>query len=350
MRKFIFKEIPLVCMLTGRTTKLLLLLIFTGYSFSVSFSQSTQIRGFIDGLVTYEKGKASFGFGEQDLFITAELHDRISFLGESVFKYTPSSPTEFSVSIERVVIKYNIAGNHNLLIGKHHTPLNYWNDTYHHGRVFFPTIDRPLLFAANIIPLHTTGASLQGHDLGKLKFGYDFMVGNGLGAPEVSDNDKYKSITAAIHIKPVEYLRLGLSYYHDIISKGADVHENIVNWKVNQNLYTGSVSYFGKKFELLTEGTLAYNKTDTTGSRRTLASYLYAGYRVSKKITPYVRLDNLNYQQGEIYYHKDNTTSIIGGLRYSINYLAVVKLEYQHQHTEMEGNIDRVTAQFAIGF
>jgi hypothetical protein len=136
------------------------------------------------------------------------LHDRISFLGETVFKFTPGTPTDFSVSVERVVIKYNYYGNHNLLIGKHHTPINYWNDTYHHGRVFFPTIERPLLFAANFIPLHTTGMSAQGQNLGKLRFGYDLMVGNGLGSSDVADNDTYKSITAALHIKPVENLRL----------------------------------------------------------------------------------------------------------------------------------------------
>ncbi|MCW3118756.1 MAG: hypothetical protein JWM28_2838 [Chitinophagaceae bacterium] len=333
-----------------RKVYFILLLFLTGFCFSSSFAQTTQIRGFIDGLVSYQKGKASFGFGEQDLFITSELHDRISFLGESVFKYTPSSPTEFSVSIERVVIKYNLAGNHNLLIGKHHTPLNYWNDTYHHGRVFFPTIERPLLFAANIIPLHTTGASVQGHDLGKLKFGYDFMVGNGLGSGEVSDNDKNKSVTAAIHIKPVDKLRLGISYYHDVISKGADVHGKIIDWRVDQTLLSGSVAYFGKKFELLAEGTLGINKTDTTGSRQTLASYLYTGYRITEKVTPYIRLDNLNFQEGEIYFNKDNTTSIVAGIRYSLNYLAVVKLEYQHQHSAVQGNIDKVTAQFAIGF
>ena len=108
------------------------------YIFSSSlFAQNTQIRGFVDALTSYEKGKVSFGFGEQDLFITSELSDRLSFLGESVFKYTPSSPTEFSVSIERIVIKYNFQGNNNIIIGKIHTPLNYWNDTYHHGRVFF---------------------------------------------------------------------------------------------------------------------------------------------------------------------------------------------------------------------
>ena len=184
--------------------------------------QETQIRGFAEVLAAYQDAdkKVSFGLGEQDLFITSELTDRFSFLGESVFKFSASSPTQFDVSIERIVVKYNIKGNHNILVGKHHTPINYWNDTYHHGRVFFPTIYRPDLFADHFIPLHTTGISIQGHDLGKLKLGYDLMVGNGIGSAETSDNDKAKSLTAAVSIKPVEHLRIGISFYTDkIISK-----------------------------------------------------------------------------------------------------------------------------------
>ena len=317
---------------------------------TVSFAQETQIKGFIDFLTTYNKDKVSFGFGEQDLFITSVLSDKISFLGESVFKFTPGSPTEFSVSIERVIINYNIKGNHNLILGKVHTPVNYWNDTYHHGRVLFPTIDRPLLFAAHIIPLHTVGAGVQGHDFGKVKFGYDVFFGNGLGSTEVLDNDKYKSVTAAVHIKPAERLRVGISWYNDVISKGADVEGKTMNWKVNQNLFSASVAHFGKKLELLAEGTAAINRTDTTGSRTSLASYLYAGYKIKEKLVPYVRVDNLEYETGEIFYNKDNTTSLVAGLRYEINYLAVVKLEYQYQHSELSGNTNKVTAQFAIGF
>jgi hypothetical protein len=316
-----------------------------------SHSQNTQIRGFIDALTTVQNSKTSFGIEEQDLFITSELNDRFSFLGESVFKFTPTSPTDFSVSIERVVIKYNFAGNHNLLIGKHHTPLNYWNDTYHHGRVFFPTIYRPLLFDSSIIPLHTVGVSVQGHDLGKLKFGYDFMVGNGISSTEILDDNKMKSISLAVHIKPVDPLRIGFSYYHDVISKGAKRHDgSFTNWKVNQNLYTGSVAYFGDKFELLAEGTLGTNHTDTTGTRQTLASYLYAGYKIKEKWVPYVRLDQLHFEEGELFYHKNNTTSFVGGFRYNINYLTVVKIEYQHQTQEQGGDVNKFTAQVAIGF
>jgi len=338
-------------MLPGSKKRFYFLPVFIFIFFtSTLFAQNTQIKGFVDALSSLEKGKLSFGFGEQDLFITSELSDRLSFLGESVFKYTPSSPTEFSVSIERVVIKYNFEGNNNIIVGKIHTPLNYWNDTYHHGRVFFPTIERPLLFAANIIPLHTVGISFQGHDLGRLKFGYDVVVGNGLGSADVLDNDKRKSFTAAVHIKPADQLKIGLSYYNDAIAKGSQVHERTINWKVNQNLFTGSVAYFGKKFEVLGESTLASNKTDTTGSKTTVASYIYAGYRIAEKLVPYIRIDDLQYENGEIYFDKNNTTSVVAGMRYQINYLAVVKLEYQYQHAETTGNTNKITAQFAIGF
>ena len=123
-----------------------------------------------------------------------------------------------------------------------------------------------------------------------------------------------------------------------------------MNWKVNQNLLTASAAYFGKKFEILAEGTLGINKTDTTGTRNTLASYIYTGYRINEKIIPYIRLDNLHYENGEIYYNKNNTTSLVAGVRYQINYLAVIKFEYQHQHGEIEGSTDKLTAQVAIGF
>src|SRR6476659_7953831 len=228
-------------MLPGSKKRFYFLPVFIFIFFtSTLFAQNTQIKGFVDALSSLEKGKVSFGFGEQDLFITSELSDRLSFLGESVFKYTPSSPTEFSVSIERVVIKYNFQGNNNIIVGKIHTPLNYWNDTYHHGRVFFPTIERPLLFAANIIPLHTTGITFQGHDLGKMKFGYDVVIGNGLGSEDVLDNDKRKSFTVAFHVKPVDNLKLGISYYNDAIARGSTVHDRVMTWKVNQSLLSAS--------------------------------------------------------------------------------------------------------------
>ncbi|MBL0340645.1 MAG: hypothetical protein IPP71_06830 [Bacteroidetes bacterium] len=110
-------------------------------------AQDTKILGFVDVLSYYKNDKLSFAFGEQDLFITSELTDKISFLGETVFKFDSESNSNFNISVERVIIRYNLKGNHYFVVGKHHTPVNYWNETYHHGRVFSPNIFRPLLFS-----------------------------------------------------------------------------------------------------------------------------------------------------------------------------------------------------------
>ena len=59
-------------------------------------AQQTQIRGFVEAHAFFEDDKLSFGIGEQDLFITSQLSDRFSFLGETVFKFSSSSPTHFS--------------------------------------------------------------------------------------------------------------------------------------------------------------------------------------------------------------------------------------------------------------
>jgi hypothetical protein len=347
----LFQTQLLMISVSMRTLKILLFFLSIHSSLHTFSQNNTQIRGFVDVGANYSNNKVAFSLGEQDLFITSDITDRLSFLGETVFKYDPSSKTDFSVSIERIVLKYNIAGNHNILIGKHHTPINYWNDTYHHGRVFFPTIDRPLLFSTNLFPLHTTGISFQGLNLGKLRFGYDVMVGNGLGSSDITDNDQGKSVTVAMHIKPSNSLRIGVSYYHDVIGKGAELHSgDKLNWNVNEHLATGSIAHFGKKFEFLAESMFGITRTDTTGSQKSLSSYAYAGYRASEKITPYVRFDNLHYQNGEIAFHKNNTSAYVVGARYQLNYLAVFKLEYQRLQPEMGKATDKISAQFAIGF
>jgi hypothetical protein len=314
--------------------------------------QKTTIRGFVAVDASLQNDEVSFGFGEQDLFITSEITDNIFFLGETVFKFADESSTDFNISVERIVIRYNYKGNHNILIGKHHTPVNYWNDSYHHGRVFFPTIERPLLFAAHIIPIHTTGIGFQGLNLGKMRFGYNLMIGNGLGSSDIQDNDKYKSVTASIHIKPADRLQVGFSFYNDIISAGSEVHDSnfIATENINQQLYTGTVAYFGSRYELLAESTLTNNKSDSMGSTNAFISYLYAGYKIKEKWIPYIRFDHLNYDNNDVYYNANNTTSIIAGLRYEISYLAVVKLEFQHANTDLLGSVNKVTAQLAIGF
>lgn len=314
----------------------------------------------MDVVSYYQNGKLNFGLGEQDLFITSEISQRLSFLGETVFKYSFDSPTSFDISVERIILKYNYAGNHSILIGKHHTPINYWNDTYHHGRVFFPTVDRPLLFSQGFIPLHTTGISLQGQNLGRLRFGYDAMLGNGLGSNDIEDNNAFKSVTLAVHVKPTDGLRIGASLYHDVISKGSNIHNHyggtiaVAPNRINQDIITGSIVYndsiFSKKFELLAESSATMNRSDSLGTQRATASYIYAGLRITDKVIPCIRIDDIRYDNKEVYYLNNNIRSYVGGLRYEINYLAVLKFEYQHTKSQTYNSSDNIIFQIAVGF
>lgn len=314
-------------------------------------AQNMKIRGFFDFNTGYVDDKAYFALGEQDLFITSKLSDRIDFLGETVFKYASESSTSFTLGLERAIIKYNFSGNHNLIFGKHHTPINYWNDTYHHGRLFFPTIFRPTLFSAQIIPLHTVGIGIQGQNLGNLKFGYDVLAGNGIGSSEVADNDLFKSVTAAVHIKPADGLRVGASVYYDNIAAGAHTHtESHTTEPIDQLLSSASVGYFGKKFELLAEGTYGIDRTDSIGSAPSISYYGYAGYHLAEKIVLYARFDQILFDEKEMYYSGNDLVTVLGGLRFHVDPLAVIKVEYQHNEFEFGEPLDQITAQFAIGF
>jgi hypothetical protein len=330
----------------------------------VSSAQETQIRGFADFGTNYSNEQVNFTLGEQDLFITSDVSDRLSFLGETVFKYVATSPTRFDISIERIIMKYNIKGNHNILFGKHHTPVNYWNDSYHHGRVLFPTIFRPEMFGKGVVPLHTTGIRFQGQNLGKLRFGYDALIGNGGASTDAIDFNKKKSVMLGVNMTPIDRFRVGLTYYHDNVPAQTVQHHttNIAKKDIDQSLYSASVSYFGNKFELLAEGSVgmnAYNDTLVDGAITEVnpvspAGYLYAGYRIKQKFVPYVRVDVLEFDHEEMLFSNNTQRGALFGLRYEINYLAVVKLEYAYMETSHEdvqlSHTNTLNFQFAIGF
>lgn len=289
----------------------------------------------------------SFGFGEQDLLMTADLSDKMSFLGETVFKYSGG----FKIGVERVIVKYNFKGNHNFLLGRHHTPVNYWNDTYHHGRLFFPTTGRPTTFTYHIIPIHTNGIGLQGLNLGKMKFGYDVMLGNGIGSSsEMVDNDKNKSLTTAMHVKPADGLRIGGSMYMDKIATGVITEQGIAMRPIDQRIISAHVAYFSSTLELLAETSIATNKDDSA-SATTMSSYIYLGYKMDK-LVPYIRYDYLDFAKEEMFYNNTDRYAFVTvlGVRYEISYQAVVKIEFLYSEKETTGPSNVVNFQLAIGF
>ena len=218
------------------------------------------------------------------------------------------SAADYKVSLERARLKYEYREWLSVIVGKMHTPVNYWNDVYHHGRLWFPVIDRPRSFGTSI-PIHTLGLRLQGQNIGKLKFGYDLVVGNGMSSNDVTDGSGQKSVTAAVHIKPEKRTRISLSAYRDVIygnSVGAHAgHSGPFHYNMGEvgyypvdldfDLYCFSVYRNKGKWEVLLETSL--NRTglsdsndpalvgelDTLGTSTNATLFFYAGHKVGKR-------------------------------------------------------------------
>lgn len=329
--------------------------------FASGYAQNTQIRGFanFDASFSNDSSNPSFFLGEQDLFITSEINDKISFLGESVFKFSPNSPTQFNVSMERLIIKYNYFKNHNILLGKHHTPSSLWNDKYHHGRVLFPSINRPMLFGSGILEVHSTGILFQGLNLGNNNIGYQFLIGNGIGSSDIKDDNAYKSLTLDLHAKPVKGMKFGVTAYKDRFTNGASdhhgtghghTHDSLDHLEVSM-LTTGAYfSYFKGKYEMIGEAHFAMNETDSIGKTQNSTAYLYLGYRIKDEFVPYVVYDVLSTDDNEVHLEHVHKNKITVGLRYEFSYLANAKIEFNRINMENGPVLNSVNFQMAVGF
>ena len=317
-------------------------------------AQETTIMGFVDVDYLASDNKANrpaFFLGQYDHYITSEITERVSFLGESVFEFDED---HFAVDVERIIIKYNFADYFNILAGKHHTPIGYWNNAYHHGTVLQPTTRRPLLFyfedEGGILPIHTTGVMFSGSNISSACLGYDLLIGNGIGSTPISDNDNAKSVTFRLRANPRQGLEIGASAYIDGIAanslnqSGDTLHESI-----DQKLWNGYVTYFYGPVEFAGEFVSSSNTSASAGTKTTTGYYVYAGYRLGTFV-PYVRLDELRFESGEEYYKPSNVRLVVIGIRQEISYIAAMKLEYRNVKRQNDRAANEMTLQFAVGF
>ncbi len=322
-------------------------------------AQETVIRGFSDVGATYsdsDEENSFFSLGQFDLYITSQVTDRLSFVGEVVFE----AEDGFIVDVERVLARYQVNNFFSVVLGKHHTPIGFWNTAYHHGNLLQPTIRRPLPFLfedeGGAFPIHTTGILFTGDNIGSLNFSYNIMIGNGLGSTPISDNDKGKSFTGSFFIEPVEGLKLGASGYVDKASAGIATLQGteetpvVLAKDMDQQILTGSLVYFGTPIELITEYSVVRNKLNGGAVQSTTAFYVYGGYNVGD-FTPYFRFDMMDYSKSEPYFKPVNTDEIIIGARYDFNFLSSLRLEFQRQtFPDLDVEINRLTTQLAFGF
>ena len=295
--------------------------------------------------------------GEHDVFIQSRLHDRLSVLGEVTVG--PQSGGGYATSIERLRLMYEVHPYFSVLVGKMHSPVNYWNDTYHHGRIFFPTIDRPSNFAA-FVPIHTLGVRLQGQNIGKHKFGYDVVVGNGIESTEVSGSGQTLSYLYAVHFKPIRGARFGVSYYHEKLENnthGAHAHagsqQSDYSGPLDFQMASASAAYFGDKWEFLNEFAYTQTATDSLGSADNFSNYTYLGYRLTTAGTALLGFDWLQRDVNDLYPTTPSQHKILAGWRQEFGAFCNVKVmaEYYSRRGSHHGhNLEEVALKIQLAY
>ena len=329
-------------------------------------STQFQLFGHLTSTVEQEGNDRSsdFSLGEHDLFVRSQITPRLSFLSETVVAPLNAhghGSADFKVSMERARLKYDLKDWVSVIVGKMHSPVNYWNDVYHHGRLFFPTIDRPKSFGTQI-PIHTLGLRLQGQNIGKLKFGYDLVIGNGMSSNDVTDDSFQKSITAAVHIKPEKQTRISLSAYRDIIYQnmvGAHSgHNGSAHYQMGDEgwhpvdldfeLYCFSVYRNKGDWELLLETTLNRNGLaegndpeliqgiDSLGRSSNTTLFFFLGRKFGERNSVYALYDQCETDDIDLHVKSNNLQKF--GLGWQHHFSPLVKSQVQiERYTGREG-------------
>ena len=144
-------------------------IVFLGMSFiapasgqdTTAFGQrvTALIFGEIDYREREDLGDDGFVIGQGVAQFNVRLDDRLSVFTEMTA--TARKDESFDFSIERLFVRYEFSDNYKLSAGRYHTPLGYWNSSFHHGSWLQTTVSRPqtVKFGSNVVPIHFVGAT-----------------------------------------------------------------------------------------------------------------------------------------------------------------------------------------------
>ncbi len=250
----------------------------------------------------------AFGLGQFAMLFNADLGSQIHALAETAVE--SDFQNEIGIDIERLYLRWS--NNHWLVqAGRVHAPLDYWNVAFHHGSWIQPTISRPRVVEyedkGGLLPVHALGLYGGFHtDLGTGVFNATIGIANGRGDNTdnlrlIDDSNDFKSILAEVHqvgLFGLPGLRIGAAFLYDRIAAApAMVRPALPDRAIGEYIVSGHFTYLGDRLMLIGEGFGIFH----TGAGRqwtTMSAFLYGGYRLGQRWTPYGRIEWLDSKGG----------------------------------------------------
>ncbi len=318
-----------------------------------------------------DPNNGSFEIGQLDFFVAQTLGERLDLLSELVVEGDPSG--EFAVDLERFQIGYLLSNLLTIRAGRFHTPLGYWNATFHHGFHLQTSISRPDIINfeddGGILPVHLIGMMASGYQkLGSIIAEYDVAVGNGsnvtgstLTPNSVTDNDARKAFAYRVAFRPtlLPEGELGISGYFDRIEINDGAAPPVLIDEVSQMILGVDLSYTHSPVEVIGEYYYVRDKqrlasSPLQGEFKNSLFFVQAGYTLFQGLTPYVRYEQMDVHEIEDPYFVAlgtiDTKKTIGGLRFDLSRESAIKFEGRYIDPENQDDYLEYAAQWTIAF
>ncbi len=329
-------------MATTQSSPLLKMAGFSDFNFSASTLRGT---------------RSGFNEGQFTLHMTSALSPRVNVFGEFTFTArqdggmgSPAVPG-FNPEVERILIRYDRSDYFKVSFGRYHTPINWWNNTYHHGQWLQTSVSRPEMtqFGGRFIPVHFVGAMVEGSaPAGGLNLNYNFGLGNGRGSVisrggDAGDENNNRAWLMNLFVKPnkIYGLQAGGSIYRDRVPVGG---RSFGEWIQSAHIiWTKETPEFMAEF-----ANVSHKETGARNSTNSQAFYAQLGYRLpldEQKWKPYYRFEYIHVPRSDEVFRQ--VLSLAGstfGMRYDITHFAAFKVEYRNLRRP---GVPRIHATFA---
>ena len=321
-------------------------------------------RGFADVDFGAPWGQASednnaFTLGQIDLYVTSRLTNSIGVLAETVLELDEQQ--ELAVDVERIQITYRWSDAFRLAAGRGHTALGYWNETFHHGLLLQPTVDRPegLKFEddGGLLPVHFVGAELAGRAARESwDLGYVLYVANGRGPQATvvqgaADANSSKAVGGKLslsHQGPRSFTFGGIASRDRIPANplaGTGASE------LDETILGAHFAFSSRHAELLSEYFHIRHVQRTDGQLFTHEAGYAIGVLNTGSFHPYAGIDWTRVAVGDPFYGPgySSLTRVLVGLRWDLASFNALKLEYHHEDRPV-GTSQAIIVQSAFTF
>ena len=318
-----------------------------------SAQAETPVRFMLFGDATFTETERDvpdgFSLGQVVGHLTATLSPRLFVFVEGTLTPTSTSP---AATLERVIVRYDVADWLKLSAGRYHTPVSWWNSAYHHGSWLHSSIGRPrvVAFGTWIVPVHFLGVLAEGsfHG-GPLIVAYEAGIGNGRQLNptvpgDAGDDDGRLAALGGVRVRSLELpgAEIGVhAYFDEMAEPGGE--------RLDEQILSAHIAIQGP-VELAVEYLLIRHADANDGWLNSNAGYAHLGVRlpgVLSSLRPYARYENVAPASRDPLFGASlapavdaDYEALIAGLRWDFARYAALKAEYRDERTTRQGVAD----------